>query len=326
MNQPCSSKDIIQLSVIVLFYHGERWIQGCIQSLQNQSLSRSAYEIILVDNGGSTPSVKHYENQPNMKVLHFTANFGFAGGNNKALAHADGELVLLMNQDVVVHYNCLEELMTEIRQNPEAGVVSANMLMITSNTHINRHAAIAKTVGLFKLSLLGYAAYDLQETDSEVIPVEFVSGNAMCFRRCVLADVENYLFDDRLKSYAEDLDFSFRLKKTKWGMVVCPKAVVYHYREQAFAGKPLDQLRKLIHVSSNRLWVYYKNLPFAKFMLKLPALLCGIPFKVARPDGARTFQPVHFIAAFIWVPFIFVYFWIRLLQSSKNVMDKSSQP
>ena len=98
MNQPCSSKDKIQLSVIVLFYHGERWIQGCIQSLQNQSLSRSAYEIILVDNGGSTPSVRHYEDQPNIKVLHFSKNYGFAGGNNKALAHADGESILLMNQ------------------------------------------------------------------------------------------------------------------------------------------------------------------------------------------------------------------------------------
>jgi GT2 family glycosyltransferase len=185
---------------------------------------------------------------------------------------------------------------------------------------------MGKTVGFYKLSYLGYAAYSLQETDSEVVPVEFVSGNAMCFRRCVLADVGNYLFDDRLNSYAEDLDLCIRLKKTKWGMVVRPKAVVYHYREQAFAGKPLDQLRKLIHVSSNRLWVYYKNLPFAKFMLKLPALLCGIPSKVARPDGARNFQPVHFSAAFILVPFIFVYFWIKLFQSFKNAMDKSSQP
>jgi glycosyltransferase involved in cell wall biosynthesis len=61
MHHKFSSKDKIQLSVIVLFYHGERWIKKCIQSLEKQSIPRSTYEIILVDNGGSTPSVGNYE-------------------------------------------------------------------------------------------------------------------------------------------------------------------------------------------------------------------------------------------------------------------------
>ncbi len=84
----------IQLSIIVLFYHGESWIQKCIQSLENQSLARNKYEVIMVDNGGSTPSVVKYSDQPNIKVLQFPENFGFAGGNNKALDHAEGDFVL----------------------------------------------------------------------------------------------------------------------------------------------------------------------------------------------------------------------------------------
>jgi GT2 family glycosyltransferase len=185
---------------------------------------------------------------------------------------------------------------------------------------------VDKTVGYYKLTRLGYAYYSIKNLDRDMVPVEVVSGNAMCFRRCMLTDVGNYLFDDRLKSYAEDLDLSIRLKKTKWGMYVRTKAVVYHYRDEAFSGKPLDQLRKLVHVSSNRLLVYYNNLPIAKFIIKLPALLCGIPFKVARPDGASTFQLINFTAALILVPFIFVYFCLRLsqiLKTSKNKSDRS---
>jgi GT2 family glycosyltransferase len=223
MNQNNMTKNKIKLSVIVLFYFGERWIKECIRSLEKQSLSRSAYEIILVDNGGSTPSAGNYEGVPNTKALHFQINHGFAGGNNKALAHAEGEFILLVNQDVVVHFNCLEELITAFEHYPRAGAVSANMLMISSNDHPNRHAAIHKSVGLYKLTRLGYASYFTQETDADLIPVEFVSGNAMCFRRCILNDVGNYLFDARLKSYAEDLDLSIRLKKTKWDMCVRPE-------------------------------------------------------------------------------------------------------
>ena len=75
----------------------------------------------------------------------------------------------------------------------------------------------------------------------------------------MLDDAGGYLFDKRLKSYAEDLDLSLRLQKTKWKMYVRPKALVYHYRDEAFSGSPPEKLRKLIHVSSNRLFVYYKN-------------------------------------------------------------------
>jgi GT2 family glycosyltransferase len=271
-----------------------------------------------VDNGGSTPSVKNYEGRPQVKVLHFSQNFGFAGGNNKALAHVNGDIILLMNQDVVVHFNCLEEILAAFEDNPQAGIISANMLMISSEDHPDQHAAIGKIVGQYRLTRLGYASYSTQETNADLIPVEFVSGNAMGFRRHLLNDVGNYLFDVRLKSYAEDLDLSIRLKKTKWGMYVRPKAVVYHYRDEAFSGSPLEQLRKLTHISSNRLLVYFNNLSWSRFVIRLPALLWGIPSKVSRPDGASKFHLWNFLVAFSLIPFIFGYFWFRVFQISKT--------
>jgi GT2 family glycosyltransferase len=307
----------IQLTVIVLFYFGERWIKACIQSLEKQSLSRSRYEIILVDNGGSTPSVDNYEGAPNTKVLHFLKNYGFAGGNNKALAHGNGDIILLMNQDVVVHFNCLEEILVAFEKNPQAGIVSANMLMISFEDHPNQQAAIGKMVGQYKLTRLGYASYFTQETEMDLIPIEFASGNAMGFRRGILNDVGNYLFDARLKSYAEDLDLSIRLRDTKWQMYVNPKAVIYHYRDEAFSGSPLNKLRKLTHISSNRLRVYYNNLSWRKFLIRLPALLFGIPAKVSRPDGDCEFHFVNFIVAFALTPFIFIYFCFKVFKQPK---------
>ena len=317
MNQLSMAQNKIQLSIIVLFYHGERWIEGCIQSLQDQSLARSTYEIILVDNGGSTPSVKKYEGEPDTKVLHFSKNYGFAGGNNKALSHAAGEFILLMNQDVVVHFNCLEELMIAAEHNPHAGVISTNMVMISSSTYINRHASTDKTVGIYKLTPFGYAAYSVQETDSEMVPVEFISGNGMCFRRSVLGNVGNYLFDAELKSYAEDLDLSIRLKKTKWGMYVRPTAVIYHYRDAAFSGHPFVLFRKFVHISTNRMLVYYKNFSLGKFLAKMPLILVGVPLKVARPDGASKFHLLNFWVAFIFIPIILVNFCLKIIQFSK---------
>ena len=40
-----------QVSVVVPVYHGEGVIEGCLEALLNQDLSKEAYEIIVVDNG-----------------------------------------------------------------------------------------------------------------------------------------------------------------------------------------------------------------------------------------------------------------------------------
>ena len=320
------TKNKIKLSVIVLFYHGEQWIDACIRSLQNQSLSRDLYEIILVDNGGSTPSVANYDRPPHTRILQFEKNYGFAGGNNKALKDARGEFILLMNQDVVVHVKCLEELLGAFKGNPQAGVIAANMLMVSSNDDINRHASGDHTVGLYKLTPFGYALYSEQQLESYMVPVKFVSGNAMCFRKSILADVGNYLFDDRLVSYAEDLDLSIRIKKSAWKMYVRPGARVYHYRDEAFSGNPFQRLKKLIHISSNRLLVYYKHYRAKNFFKCLPALLLGIPLKVSRPDGASNLNLLNFFIAAVLVPVIFIYFIIRVYHQSmtKDTMSDNA--
>ncbi len=314
MNQHNIPREKVKLSVIVLFYYGEQWINMCVDSLQNQSLPEADYEIILVDNGGSTPSVATYRGQPNIKVLTFPQNLGFTGGNNKALSHAEGELVLLINQDVVVHYDCLQELIKRFEDYPGAGIVSANMLIASQKDRVDPRGALSESVGCYRLTRMGYANYEIQKADREVIPVDFASGSALGFRKRILADVGNYLFDERLGNYAEDLDLCIRLNKTNWKMFVCPQAVVYHYRDDAFSGSPLNMLRKLLHVSSNRLQVYYNNLPFTAFLLRFPALMLGIPFKVAQPDGSQRFNILNFLIALVCVPIIVGLFGFRIIQ------------
>jgi len=322
MSQRNRTTDKIQISVIVLFYSGERWINACLDSLENQTLCRSCYELILVDNGGSTPSVEKHVGKLNTQVLRFEKNFGFAGGNNRALPHAAAELVLLMNQDVVVHTRCLEELLTAFQRHPQAGLISANMLMVSKKDEINPLGALPGIMGFYNLSRLGYAVYGTRHTKEALVPIEFASGNALCFRKGILSEVENYLFDDRLESYAEDLDLSIRLKKTKWKMFVRPRAIVYHYRDEAFAGSPLEMLRKLFHVSSNRLLVYYKNLSLKAFLLKLPGLALGIPFKVGRTDGDPGFKLINFFVALGFLPLIIGYFVMRLIKVYKIRIGK----
>ncbi|MBW2608845.1 MAG: glycosyltransferase [Deltaproteobacteria bacterium] len=311
----------IKLSVIVLFYHGGRWIESLMHSLENQSLSRHLYEIIIVDNGGSTPSVDRYKEQKNVQVLHFSMNYGFAGGNNKALNYAQGDIILLMNQDIVVHFNCLEEILNAFDNNPDAGAISANMSMVSSANDIDRFSYSLKKAGFYTLSPFGYASYRVIKTERDFVSVVFVSGNGLGFRKKIIRDLDGYLFDSKLGSYMEDLDLSIRLKDAGRKMYVWRKALIFHYRDDAFSGKPSQMLRKLIHISSNRLIVYLNRLSTMDYLKKLPFLLLGIPLKVARKDGGKNFNLFRFMVAFGFTPFIFIYSWFKFFITWGNDMN-----
>jgi len=73
----------------------------------------------------------------------------------------------------------------------------------------------------------------------------------------------------------------------------------------------------LTHISSNRLLVYFYNFSWRRFLIRLPALLLGIPSKVSRPDGDSKFHLGNFLVAFSLTPFIFIYFCFRLFKHQK---------
>jgi len=317
----------LKLSVIVLFYNGEDWLESCLSSLTHQSFPKDHYELILVDNGGSTPSIVKYQGQSNITLVHFHKNRGFAEGNNRAIGYARADLILLLNQDVIVHPHCLQNLMSAFDEHPEAGIISTSMQMVMKNDQISPEPTIPEKAGFFDLTRFGYAEYHLTRHCHELIPIHFASGNGLGFRKSILKDIDSRLFDARLGNYAEDLDLSIRMKKTSWKMFGQPDAVIFHFRDNAFGGKPIQRLKKLIHVSSNRLLVYYMNLSLSHFLMKTIFLVPGIPLKVGKLDGKHRFHLIRFLCAAALIPLvlfdfirkIFNYMKIKYISSGNRI-------
>ncbi|MCF8079332.1 MAG: glycosyltransferase [Desulfobacterales bacterium] len=295
------SRDPIQVSVVVLFYHGVPWVRPCVGALLDQSMDRSRYELIFADNGGSTPSLDAYRDEVNVRIVRWKQNLGFTGGNNRAAELARGRVIFLLNQDVVAHYRCLESVWEGLKRHPKLDVVSANMQMTTRLENVDRKKT-PSTLGVYRLSPFGYADYRSLPTQSDPVSVDFVSGNGLGFRKTVLPKVGGYLFDERLFNYAEDLDLSLRLARSGCRMAVLPAATIYHFRHDPDAGPLWPRLKKFAHISGNRLLVYHRQLPAGLFLKKLPLLLAGIPLKVGRMDAEQRFRAGRFLAATVLVP------------------------
>src|SRR3972149_11533470 len=89
------------IAVLILNYNGKVHLGVCLSSVLDQIEPND--EVYLVDNGSIDGSVQYVEEQyPEVKVIKFETNLGFALEYNKAVALVPQEIVLFLNNDVEV--------------------------------------------------------------------------------------------------------------------------------------------------------------------------------------------------------------------------------
>ena len=91
-----------KLSVIIVNYNVEHFLDQCLDSVQRASKNCSL-EVLIVDNKSVDGSLAMLtEKYPDYPVIANQENVGFSCANNQAMRIAQGEYVLLLNPDTVV--------------------------------------------------------------------------------------------------------------------------------------------------------------------------------------------------------------------------------
>ena len=103
----------MKLSIIVPIFNTRAYLPECLESLANQNIPASDYEIICVDDGSSDGSGtvvdQCAEKYSNLKVIH-QKNAGVSVARNAGIAAASGEYVWFVDSDDLVPHNCLRYL------------------------------------------------------------------------------------------------------------------------------------------------------------------------------------------------------------------------
>jgi glycosyltransferase involved in cell wall biosynthesis len=102
----------MKLSVIIPYYNAERWISRCLDSLLNQGLSATDYEIIVVDDGSdhNIDLLKGYvEKHPQIKYV-WQENARQGAARNNGISQALGDYLMFCDADDYVHPNVLGQL------------------------------------------------------------------------------------------------------------------------------------------------------------------------------------------------------------------------
>jgi len=124
------------VSIIVPTRNQLGMLQRCVESIIEKTRYPN-YEILIVDNGSDDPeAVKYLELLAaqeeslggRLRVLQHPGPFNFSAMNNRAVAAAKGEFLLLLNNDTAaLHDDWLDEMVSHALR-PEVGIVGAKLL------------------------------------------------------------------------------------------------------------------------------------------------------------------------------------------------------
>ena len=238
------------MSIIIPNWNGLKFLPTCFEALKTQTYSD--FETILVDNASSDESVSHTQiNYPWVKIVQLAHNSGFTGAINAGIAVAQGEFVVLLNNDTEVTPAWLEVIRSTFAAHPEAGSVACKILLFDKRQTF--HSA-GDGVGKDGIPInRGVWQKDTGQFDED----NFIfggCGGAIAYRKSALDEVG--MLDEDLFMYCEDVDLNWRLQLAGYRCVFAPKAVVYHYLSATGGGETASY-----YTGAIQFWFWLKACP-----------------------------------------------------------------
>jgi GT2 family glycosyltransferase len=200
----------VRTSVVIPNWNGLAWLPECLRALRAQELA--ADEVIVVDNGSRDGSLAYLRDQhPSVEVLALETNTGFAHAVNRGLSASRGELVALINTDVVLEPDWLRRLVGALDEHPEAASAACKMLDLDSPQVVYDAGDVLRRDGVCEQR--GRFRRDDGRWD-EAGDVFGACAGAALYRREVVLALGG--FDERYFAYLEDVDLALRLRLAGW--------------------------------------------------------------------------------------------------------------
>ena len=258
-----------ELAVIILNWNGRKLLEQFLPVASRYSITEDA-DLIVADNGSTDDSVEWVKaHHPEVKVLSFSENYGFAEGYNKAIKQTQYKYTILLNSDVEVTEGWTRPLLDFMRRNGDVGALQPKIRSWRERSKFE----YAGAAGGY-LDKLGYPycrgrlfdsiEVDNGQYDGKVVDICWASGAALMVRTDLYLKVGG--LDKRFFAHMEEIDLCCRIHAAGYRVVVVPDAMVFHVGGASLAqGNP----KKTYLNFRNNLLLLYKNMPIKEGRKKL---------------------------------------------------------
>jgi len=273
---------VVEISVIIPNFNGQRFLKTCLDSLRKQSFQD--FEVIVVDNGSTDGSINYIaRNYAEGRIIPLTRNFGFSRAVNEGIKASRGKYIALLNNDTEADLEWLKELYYALERNPDIAFCASRMISYYHRDTLDGAGdCFPRSCFPFKRGMGGKVSEGYNITEL----VFGASAGAALYKK-ELFETVGY-FDEDFFAYFEDVDLSFRAQLLGFRCLYVPTAIVYHVGGGTSEGKDIgfnetkDILgnekvgEKTFFLARNRIYIIIKNMPSVLILIYLPYIIGGL--------------------------------------------------
>lgn len=229
------------ISIIIPSKDRAELLQRCLDTLFLRT-AYSPYELVLVDTGSSEPATEKlyskYSGRPNFRVVRYEEEFNFSRACNFGAQHAQGGLLLFLNNDTEILHSDWLERMAQWFEISEIGIVGAKLLYPDGKI---QHAGVILGMG-------GLAAHVFAGCDENISSIfgsdgwyrnmTAVTGACMMISREAFTALKG--FDEGFRLNWSDVDLCLRAWQAGFRIIYTPEARLLHH-ESATHGRKIPR-------------------------------------------------------------------------------------
>ncbi len=240
----------MKFSIIIPNWNGEKLLSKNLSAV----LKTEAQQVIVVDNGstdGSISFLKKLQSQNScLKVIFNQSNLGFVKAVNQGVEMADGEIVVLLNNDVKPESDFLKPLSKDF-QDEKVFAVSLNEPQWSW--------AKGKWAD-------GFVEHEVGQKTSKLHYSFWANGGSGAFRRSIWLKLGG-LDEIFAPFYWEDTDLSYRAWKRGYKILWEPESIVHHQHEGTIGSRFSPKYVNFIS-QRNQLLFTWKNITNFRMLLE----------------------------------------------------------
>ena len=217
-----------QASILVVAHDGEVFTRLTVESVLSET-DFPNYELVVVDNGSTDGTAAYLDAvaalHPNVRVLRNGENSGFPAATNQALAAAEGSLLVILNNDVLVTAGWLSRLADQVERRGDC-------LVGPVTNRIGNEAEIAAGYETWG-ELREFARDRASRYAGATFPIPTLTMFCLAMPRSVYERL-GPLDEQFGVGTLEDDDYSMRARREELPLLCAADVFVHHFGESSF--------------------------------------------------------------------------------------------